>query len=164
MVLVQVGMASCQNKTLPCYNLCQQGCPVNPSCLVAKLLSEPTHELRSSQAITDYNSNFLQFTKHFHHVHVLMGSLEYQWDRHKNLSYFAVEEMVLVELSHLYSELGHHYKLGLFWLVLFFCLKDVIISWCSAHLSCSEASQREFKSLSFPRDLYTKGVQAPGRL
>lgn len=62
-----------------------------PSCLVAKLFSEPTHELTSIQAITDDNFNFLEFTKHIHHGHALIWLLEHQWERHY-YSYFAAEE------------------------------------------------------------------------
>lgn len=82
-----------------------------PSCLVAKLFLEPTHELTSTQAIIDCNSNFLEFTKHFHPGYAL--------------SYFTVEEIGSVELGDLHSDLA-------FLIGAPFHFKDVLILWfCS---------------------------------
>lgn len=60
-----------QMRRLPVMICVSRAVLLIPSCLVAKLFSEPTHELTAIQAITDYNSNLLEFTKHFHQGHAL---------------------------------------------------------------------------------------------
>lgn len=118
-----------------------------PSCLVAKLFSEPTHELTSIQAITDDNSNFLEFTKHVHHGHALIWLLEHQWERHY-YSYFAAEEVGLAELGDLQSA-RTSVEFGAFLTGALTHLKDVITMWF-----CSDKElwnyQREFTSSSSP--------------
>lgn len=117
-----------------------------PSCLMAKLFSEPTHELTSIQAITDDNSHFLEFTKHVHRGHVLIWLLEHQWERHY-YSYFAAE-VGLAELGDLQSA-RTSVEFGAFLTGALTHLKDVITVWF-----CSDKElwnyQREFTSSSSP--------------
>lgn len=70
-----------RNESLPVTTCVGRAVLFIPSCLVPQPFSEPIHELTPIQAITDGNSNSLEWSKHCHRGPALISRLDHRGDR-----------------------------------------------------------------------------------